>query len=1156
MRYCALLLTLLLSFQSWAIGETCRQIWAQGLVANSAVPNWASCFSNNNPNCYNLNSISGLSTISAWPSPANAGDYYINGNLTLANNASFAALGATVRIFINGNLTIGSSTQLNWTGQTQNLLLVVRGSVTINNSARVNGFILAGGATTIGNNVQIDGGITSKGAVSVGNNLQLSYDERAMTALEGGIVCGLGLSCFNDEFQTGSLNTTDWVVSRSSGNFSPQVVGGRLRMTEATVEQSTAASFQRLFPGDKNLVVVEFDHFAYKGSGGEGADGMAVVLSDAAVTPQPGAFGGPLGYGNRPVTQTSAGTPGFAGGWLGIGLDEYGNFSAEGGTNNRSGRRRQSVALRGSGQGTSGYAYLAGACSNGSTNTNSACLSPTVDNNNVSPAHRYRVTVDSRLAGQSMVKVERSTNGTFNTIISNFNVLGSNGQAAVPTNFILSVTGSTGASVNVHEMDKLQICALNSAPVGEQIDHFEFEYSGQALTCKDEVFTIKACKNAACTQLVTDPVSATLTPTSGWVSGSGLVGNVLTFSGGTATATLRQNTPTTIKVGVSGSTPLTKPLSTTLCQIGALKSAANCDVLFSDSGFVFDVPNKLAAKPETGIKVKAVKSDGTQQCVPSFANVSRVVRFWSDYVDPLPPAANVPVTVSHNATSQTIGTSFATGRDMTLDFNGQGEATIGVNYADAGKLQLNARYTGSAANQDVGRVLSGADSFVSYPKGLCLQAPVHCEVADHNCTVMAKAGETFNLNISARAWQSDTDSNFCDNGITPSFALNNIPLNLSLQAPSATSGGVNGILSQTSYNHLASANANTQIARNINEVGVFALNPGGPLSYLGVPITLGSNMPPNAVSGVIPIALGRLVPASFALTSHSITPGCGTFSYMGQNAALSFSLEARNLQGAVTQNYVGAFAKASATLVAENNNDGVDLSSRLLSSSPLLSWNAGVAAKSAFSVTFGRLPVPVTNPTVALHDGPFQSLNIGMLLSDNDGERTKLNDLDLRVDGATDCESDGNCNAKTLEAAQNWRYGRMVLLSAIGSEQGDLPVQVKAEYFNGSQFVPNVDDSCSPVDPARLTSAPVLTTTGTVSTLQNGISSPFDLRLKAPVPVSTKLLRYTLTYKLDDHPWLKYDWNPANTDVLENPTAEAIFGGHRGNNRQIFWREN
>src|SRR5690606_22629741 len=92
---------------------------------------------------------------------------------------------------------------------------------------------------------------------------------------------------------------------------------------DASLNVATAATVQRLLPGVDNFIEVEFDHFAY---GGDGADGIAVILSDANTTPQPGGYGGSLGYAQLD-TQTNK-VSGFAGGWLGIGLDEYGNFSA------------------------------------------------------------------------------------------------------------------------------------------------------------------------------------------------------------------------------------------------------------------------------------------------------------------------------------------------------------------------------------------------------------------------------------------------------------------------------------------------------------------------------------------------------------------------------------------------------------------------------------------------------------------------------------------------------------------------------------------------------------------------------------------------------------------------------------------------------------
>ncbi|MGL5564777.1 MAG: LamG-like jellyroll fold domain-containing protein, partial [Plesiomonas sp.] len=89
-----------------------------------------------------------------------------------------------------------------------------------------------------------------------------------------------------------------WAVKQSAGGFIPSITADRrLRMTQASTGQATSATYQRLFPAAGNLVTLTFNHYAYGGTS-TGADGMTVVLSDASVTPQPGAAGGPLGYGH------------------------------------------------------------------------------------------------------------------------------------------------------------------------------------------------------------------------------------------------------------------------------------------------------------------------------------------------------------------------------------------------------------------------------------------------------------------------------------------------------------------------------------------------------------------------------------------------------------------------------------------------------------------------------------------------------------------------------------------------------------------------------------------------------------------------------------------------------------------------------------------
>jgi len=102
-------------------------------------------------------------------------------------------------------------------------------------------------------------------------------------------------------------------------------------------------------------IKASFEYFTY---GGTGADGLTIFLFDAAVTNfYPGAFGGALGYG------PAGNIPGLSGGYVGIGLDTWGNFGNliggpggfPGGPNDL---HPNSVVIRG--PANAGYAFIAG----------------------------------------------------------------------------------------------------------------------------------------------------------------------------------------------------------------------------------------------------------------------------------------------------------------------------------------------------------------------------------------------------------------------------------------------------------------------------------------------------------------------------------------------------------------------------------------------------------------------------------------------------------------------------------------------------------------------------------------------------------------------------------------------------------------------------
>lgn len=231
----------------------------------------------------------------------------------------------------------------------------------------------------------------------------------------------------------------DWVL-RSDAVWNASVGGEQaLRLTTAAADQNGLGFYDSSFSSN-NGIVAEFRYYAAEG---DGADGIAFFLVDgdqvSSTTITAGAYGGALGY-----AQSDVPADGIPHAYLGVGFDEFGNFvvNNEGKEGGLASSVPHSVGLRGSGNGTTGYAYL--------TSTDiSSTLGETIDGG----WRQARVTIVP-YTGSSTVRVEMSFDdgATWDTVIDDYTY-----NEAPPANLKLGFTGSTGGSTNIHAISTLDV---------------------------------------------------------------------------------------------------------------------------------------------------------------------------------------------------------------------------------------------------------------------------------------------------------------------------------------------------------------------------------------------------------------------------------------------------------------------------------------------------------------------------------------------------------------------------------------------------------------------------------------------------------------------------------------------------------------------------
>ena len=960
--------------------------------------------------------------------------------------------------------------------------------------------------------------------------------------------------CFNENF----TNDTNWYLTqRNSTPPSLRTAPSRLRLTENTQNQSTSITFKRSFPAAGNKMTIEFDHYAY---GGTGADGIALVLSDAAVTPVPGSYGGSLGYAQR--TNVSPTQNGFAGGWLGIGFDEFGNFSQA--TEGRSGgagapTRPSAIGVRAAS--SVNYGWLGG------TNTLSPALN--ASGSSLARGDRYRITVDSTASGSTAVafQLERRLAGgtSYSTLLTSPNLLAL-GQPTPPANLLLSYTGSTGDNTNFHEITNIKVCTQKpSTPIeiGSQLHHIEFSYPASPLTCNPTEVIIKACANAACTELYPSPLTLTLAAVGGSWSGT----NPFTFTGST-TKNLSKTTAGNFTVAVSSSS--VSPQNPVQCKQNGVTD--DCTFAVADSGFVFDVQNMVANQPQSVVISAVRKDNASQQCVPGFKDVTRAVKLWSDYIDPVatgrPVSRSILVDPTNSLSFPNLAISQSSGAAVTynLPFNANGQATIKLNYIDAGQMQLNARYDGTVSNGDNGLVMTGADQFVARPAGLCIRegngvtAPISCSSPYENCTVYKKAAENFNLAVIAKASANNGDTNLCANTeVTPNFRFNDIPVTHSLLAPTVVQGGSLGTISATDYDHSPSTTAVSSFVQQVSEAGVFSFSTPA-LNYLGTTIPAASSH-----------AIGRFIPAYFSVTTNTpvLAATCGAFNYLGKELTYSTNPEAnftaRNVLGFVTNNYGGVLFKAGAlsTTASAANTLYATTVSPAAATAGSTRGSFGLTGQTnydgQFSLTLSSDTVNFNRTAEPPYPAPFVP---DLRLESPDTVMMDSDAVCIKASAAGACE-DLVFNSITVPQL---RYGRLLLKGGNVADPAatgatTVPLTFSTEYWNGAAFTVNTADSCTLIDPANVSFDAVapgytLTTTGSSYTLTAGLTGATGLNVSIlPAPANQPLNGVWPVFYAAPA-WLKYNWKEENgTQLVDDPFSEVSVGRFRGNKRQIFWQE-
>ncbi|MFC0253523.1 DUF6701 domain-containing protein [Massilia consociata] len=527
------------------------------------------------------------------------------------------------------------------------------------------------------------------------------------------------------------------------------------------------------------------------------------------------------------------------------------------------------------------------------------------------------------------------------------------------------------------------------------LHHLVITHDGSGDTCVPESLTVKACADAACSALHTGGVRGRINP----------FGTALWIPRGQSSTQVSATYLRAEKIMLGIASPSPMPASGASC-IDSSTGARSCNMSFTGGvKLLIDVGDHVAGVLQDKA-IQAVRANPqATACVPAFANAIHDVRYACTYNKPAAGGEQLRLNGADLVCN-------VPGQARSTTFDKDGRSPIRLAYGDAGEMML-------SASIDTGRGVEaqGSVRFTTVPARFALAQPAG----------PLRAGADFTLEVKALNAAGTVTKNFDTARLDAAGASGHaVAVNIDCLAQ----GGAAGTLDVKGVRF---ANGVAMVPLNWSEVGRIDLK-ASLAGFMGIP-SLGAAGTTDGAAAGCSGAIGPFIPQYFKVELAETGVQAGRAFYYSKEP-FTLKVSAMNSQGTVTENYSADLGLSEGVALA-----AVDAGGAAFASPPGSLSVTGIAASSFAG------GVATARPAYAFGSTPARPTRI------------RLRATNAKATGTVSSHHGGAPEAAETGAMPEIRSGRLRIANAFGSRGSRLSLPVMAEYWTGSSWLLNTDDS-------------------------------------------------------------------------------------------------